>query len=78
MRSFRGESSCPSRAQSEQSFGRVSFDGGPQSLAALETCPVADRAIAAKAAAPIQIAELRAKQIRANPEGYAGRLVLER
>jgi hypothetical protein len=48
----------------------VSFDGGPGSLAALETCPVADRAIVAKIAAPVDIAELRAEQIRANPEGH--------
>jgi FAD/FMN-containing dehydrogenase len=48
----------------------VSFDGGPQSLTALETCPVADRAIITRIAAPTRIAELRAEQVRANPEGH--------
>jgi FAD/FMN-containing dehydrogenase len=45
----------------------VSFDGGPESLRALETCPVANRAIVAKIAQPVTIAELRAEQVRANP-----------
>lgn len=48
----------------------VSFDGGPASLAALDGCPVADNALVAKVAQPVTIAELRAEQIRANPEGH--------
>jgi FAD/FMN-containing dehydrogenase len=48
----------------------VSFDGGPASLRALDGCPVADRAIAAKIAQPATIGELRAEQMRANPEGH--------
>jgi FAD/FMN-containing dehydrogenase len=48
----------------------VSFDGGPASLAALETCPVAGRALVSKVAQPVTIGELRAEQIRANPEGH--------
>jgi FAD/FMN-containing dehydrogenase len=48
----------------------VSFDGGPGSLRALDGCPVADRAIVAKIAQPVTIAELRAEQVRANPEGH--------
>ncbi|HTR91936.1 MAG TPA: FAD-dependent oxidoreductase [Trebonia sp.] len=48
----------------------VSFDAGPESLRALETCPVADWAIVAKIAQPVTIAELRAEQVRANPEGH--------
>ena len=48
----------------------VSFDGGPASLRALDGCPVADRALVAKVAAPVTIAELRAEQVRANPEGH--------
>jgi FAD/FMN-containing dehydrogenase len=48
----------------------VSFDGGPQSLAALDTCPVADRALVRKIAQPVTIGELRAEQVRANPEGH--------
>jgi FAD/FMN-containing dehydrogenase len=48
----------------------VSFDGGPASLAALDTCPVADKALVRKVAAPAEIADLRAEQIRANPEGH--------
>jgi FAD/FMN-containing dehydrogenase len=48
----------------------VSFDGGPGSLAALDTCPVADKALVAKVAQPVTIEELRAEQIRANPEGH--------
>jgi FAD/FMN-containing dehydrogenase len=48
----------------------VSFDGGPQSLRALGTCPVAGKALAARIAQPADIAELRAEQIRANPEGH--------
>jgi FAD/FMN-containing dehydrogenase len=48
----------------------VSFDGGPASLAALETCPVANLALVSKVAQPVTIEELRAEQIRANPEGH--------
>jgi len=48
----------------------VSFDGGAASLAALDTCPVAGRALVSKRAQPVTIAELRAEQIRANPEGH--------
>ncbi|HEX3751036.1 MAG TPA: FAD-binding oxidoreductase [Streptosporangiaceae bacterium] len=48
----------------------VSFDGGPASLTALGTCPVADRALAAKVAQPVTIGELRAEQLYANPEGH--------
>jgi len=48
----------------------VSFDGGPAALRALDGCPVADRALVAKVAQPVSIAELRAEQIRANPEGH--------
>jgi FAD/FMN-containing dehydrogenase len=46
----------------------VSFDGGPSSLAALDTCPAA--ALVSKVAQPTTIADLRAEQIRANPEGH--------
>jgi FAD/FMN-containing dehydrogenase len=48
----------------------VSFDSGPASLAVLDTCPVAPRALAAKIAQPAAIEDLRAEQIRANPEGH--------
>ena len=48
----------------------VSFDGGPAALAALGSCPVADKALVSKIAQPVTIAELRAEQIRANPEGH--------
>jgi hypothetical protein len=48
----------------------VSFDGGPQSLRALDTCPVAGKALLARVAQPADIADLRAEQIRANPEGH--------
>ncbi len=48
----------------------VSFDGGPASLAALDTCPVAGKALLSKKAQPVTLAELRAEQIRANPEGH--------
>jgi len=48
----------------------VSFDGGPGSLRALDTCPVADKALVAKVAQPVTIGELRAEQVRANPEGH--------
>ncbi|MGW1052839.1 FAD-binding oxidoreductase [Streptomyces sp. NPDC002521] len=46
----------------------VSFDGGPASLAALGTCPVADKALATKVAQPVELASLRAEQLRANPD----------
>jgi FAD/FMN-containing dehydrogenase len=48
----------------------VSFDGGPSSLRALDTCPVAGTALARKVAEPVTIGELRAEQVRANPEGH--------
>lgn len=48
----------------------LSFDGGPASLAVLDTCPVTGKAIAEKTAEPADIADLRAEQIRANPEGH--------
>jgi len=48
----------------------VSFDGGAASLAALDTCPVAGRALVRKVAQPVTMAELRAEQVRANPEGH--------
>ena len=48
----------------------VSFDGGRASLAALGRCPEAGLALAAKVAEPVTIAELRAEQLRANPEGH--------
>jgi FAD/FMN-containing dehydrogenase len=48
----------------------VSFDGGPESLKALESCPVAGKALATKIALPCSIADLRTEQIRANPEGH--------
>jgi len=48
----------------------VSFDGGPASLRALDTCPVAGAALVRKSARPVTIGELRAEQVRANPEGH--------
>jgi hypothetical protein len=48
----------------------VSFDGGPASLRALGTCPVAGQALVSKVAQPVTIGELRAEQVRANPEGH--------
>jgi hypothetical protein len=48
----------------------VSFDGGPSSLAALGTCPVVGKALVRKVAQPVTIGELRAEQLRANPEGH--------
>ena len=48
----------------------VSFDGGPSSLRALDTCPVASKALVRKVAQPVTIGELRAEQVRANPEGH--------
>jgi FAD/FMN-containing dehydrogenase len=46
----------------------VSFDGGPSSLAALDTCPATP--LVSKVRQPVSIADLRAEQIRANPEGH--------
>lgn len=48
----------------------VSFDGGPAALAALDTCPVAGKSLVRKVAQPVTIGELRAEQLRANPEGH--------
>ena len=48
----------------------VSFDGGARSLAALDTCPVAGKALVRKVAEPTAIEDLRAEQIRANPEAH--------
>jgi FAD/FMN-containing dehydrogenase len=48
----------------------VSFDGGPGSLAALDGCPVAGKALLRKTAQPVTFGELRAEQVRANPEGH--------
>jgi FAD binding domain len=48
----------------------VSFDGGPPSLKALDTCPAAGKALLTRIAQPADIADLRAEQIRANPEGH--------
>jgi hypothetical protein len=48
----------------------VSFDGGPASLAALGTCPVAGKALVSKVGQPVTIGQLRAEQQRANPEGH--------
>jgi FAD/FMN-containing dehydrogenase len=48
----------------------VSFDGGPASLAALGSCPVAGKALVSRIAEPVTIGELRAEQSRANPEGH--------
>jgi hypothetical protein len=48
----------------------VSFDGGPASLAALDRCPEARSALVSRVAQPVTIGELRAEQLRANPEGH--------
>ena len=48
----------------------VSFDGGPGALTVLGTCPVAGKALVSKIAQPVTIGELRAEQVRANPEGH--------
>ncbi len=48
----------------------VSFDGGPSSLRALDTCPVAGNALVSMIAQPVTMGELRAEQLRANPEGH--------
>jgi len=46
----------------------LSFDGGPVSLAALGTCPVADKALETTVAQPVAFAALHAEQVRANPD----------
>jgi FAD/FMN-containing dehydrogenase len=48
----------------------VSFDGGPASLAALGSCPAAGKALSATAARPVELADLFAAQLRANPEHH--------
>ncbi|WP_017236979.1 FAD-binding oxidoreductase [Streptomyces sp. SS] len=48
----------------------VSFDGGPASSAALDTCPVVGKASAATVARPVGFAELQAAQLRANPDHH--------
>ena len=52
----------------------VCFDADPAAAAAalapLDACPVADRALLAKRCQPVAMEELRAEQIRANPEGH--------
>jgi len=52
----------------------VCFDDDPAAAAAalapLDTCPVVDRALLAKRCEPADMAELRAEQVRANPEGH--------
>src|SRR4029077_19735416 len=48
----------------------ISFDGGAESLAALDACPVAGEALVRKIAQPVTIGECRAEQMRANPEGH--------
>lgn len=48
----------------------VSFDGGPSSLAALGSCPVAGKALAARVGRPVELADLNAGQLAANPEGH--------
>ncbi|ANP52053.1 FAD/FMN-containing dehydrogenase [Streptomyces griseochromogenes] len=46
----------------------VSFDGGPVSLAALGTCPVAGKALTANVAQQVDFADLQAAQLRSSPE----------
>jgi FAD/FMN-containing dehydrogenase len=48
----------------------VSFDGGPDSLAALDTCPVAAKAVATTVAQPVELASLHDEQLLANPDGH--------
>ncbi|HXW46875.1 MAG TPA: FAD-binding oxidoreductase [Streptosporangiaceae bacterium] len=48
----------------------VSFDGEDGALAALDTCPVAAKSLVRRVAEPVTIGELRAEQLRANPEGH--------
>jgi FAD/FMN-containing dehydrogenase len=47
----------------------VSFDGGPSSLAALETCPVAGGALRSTVAQPTDIGDLFAEQSDGSPSG---------
>ncbi|WP_052850380.1 FAD-binding oxidoreductase [Streptomyces avicenniae] len=47
----------------------ISFDGGPSSLAPLETCPVADRALKSTVARPTDMGELFAEQSDGSPSG---------
>ncbi|GAA2909488.1 FAD-binding oxidoreductase [Streptosporangium fragile] len=51
-------------------IGGVSFDGGPASLTALDTCPVAAKALAATVAEPVEFTDLQAEQVRASPNGH--------
>jgi FAD/FMN-containing dehydrogenase len=46
----------------------VAFDGGPTSLAALGSCPFAEKALLTKVAEPVEFADLQAGQLRANPD----------
>ncbi|MEY9860784.1 FAD/FMN-containing dehydrogenase [Catenulispora sp. GAS73] len=48
----------------------LSFDGGPSSLAALDTCPVAGKALAYTPARQVDIRDLFAEHARANPESH--------
>lgn len=48
----------------------LSFDGGAPSLRALDTCPLADRALASTIARPVEIGELQEGQLRANPDRH--------
>jgi FAD/FMN-containing dehydrogenase len=48
----------------------VSFDGGPDSLRGLDSCPVAGKALVSVVGQPATIGQLRAEQVRANPEGH--------
>jgi FAD/FMN-containing dehydrogenase len=58
----------PGHSESALVVDGVSFDGGPSSLSALSGCPVP--ALVSKVGQPVTLAELRAEQIRANPEGH--------
>ncbi|MFE7778469.1 FAD-binding oxidoreductase [Streptomyces sp. NPDC057445] len=46
----------------------VSFDGGPASLAALETCPVVGKVLAVSTAQQVDFADLQSAQLRSNPD----------
>ncbi|MFJ8155130.1 FAD-binding oxidoreductase [Streptomyces sp. NPDC094468] len=48
----------------------LSFDGGPASLAALGTCPVAGKALETTVGRPVGLAALHAEQLRANPDHH--------
>ncbi|MEV6412977.1 FAD-binding oxidoreductase [Kribbella sp. NPDC051718] len=48
----------------------LSFDGGADSLGALETCPVRGRALSRETTSGVSFADLLAAQDRANPEGH--------